>query len=159
MEVVELFQDRPLKFQPGSSFHYASYGYVVLGRIIEQVSGMTYEAYMQKHIWDRVGMKNTGVEKFDQAYDDKSQLYRAEKGKTKIARKNNLSNRVPGGGIYSNVEDLLKFGEGILNHLFVKASTLEMMTEVYGRQGRRKSLWIRLVSLRSEVGWSGCLRT
>jgi len=126
---VDVFKNRDLTHTPGSAFAYATYNYVVLGLIIEKVSGLTYEEYMIKNIWEKAGMKHTGVEKYQQEYDNKSSLYhRNKKGKIKLASKaNNLSNRIPGGGFYSTVDDLLRFGEAILNNELISAETLEAM--------------------------------
>jgi CubicO group peptidase (beta-lactamase class C family) len=131
-DATEVFSKRKLKFTPGTDFFYTTYGYVVLGLIIEVVSGLSYEEYMKQNIWDKVGMASTGVEKYNVNYTNKSQLFHHEKGKTRLGKKNNLSSKVPGGGIYSTVEDLLKFGNGVVNNTFVKAATLEQMIEVNG---------------------------
>ncbi|MFK7782777.1 serine hydrolase domain-containing protein [Psychroserpens sp.] len=130
MEAYSVFQNRDLKFEPGTQYAYTSYGYVVLGILIEKVSGMTYESYMQKHIWNPVNMSNTGVEKLTNKRDNASKLYHKQKqGKFKDAKVNDLSNRIPGGGFYSTVRDLLKFGNAILNHTLVNEETLKLMTE------------------------------
>ena len=126
---VEVFKNRDLQHAPGSAFAYATYNYVILGLVIEQVSGLPYETYMTKNIWEKAGMQHTGVEKYQSEYANKSSLYhRNKKGKIKLASKeNNLSNRIPGGGFYSTVEDLLRFGEAILNNELISAKSLEMM--------------------------------
>ncbi len=129
-EAVTVFHQRKLKFTPGTEFLYSTYGYVVLGLIIEHVSGLTFESYVKQNIWDKVEMNNTGVEKYDRVYSNKSELYHFEKKKTKKASKNNLSNRIPGGGFYSTLEDMLKFGNGVLQNIFIQASTLEEMVSV-----------------------------
>ena len=49
-------------------------------------------------------------------------------GKVKHVKKaNNLSNRIPGGGFYSTVDDLLKFGQAVLNNTLITSETLKMM--------------------------------
>lgn len=127
-EAIDIFKDRDLLAAPGTAFHYTTYGYVVLGRIIEKVSGMTYEAYLQENIWNKAGMTHTGIEVFGTEYPNKATLYhRKDNGKMSTAKATNLSDRVPGGGIYSCVTDLLKFGDAVLNHTLIKASSLEIM--------------------------------
>lgn len=130
-DAVEVFKNRDLLHQPGSAFYYSTYNYVTLGLIIEKVSGLTYEAYMTKNIWEKAGMSNTGVEKYQSQYANKSSLYhRNKKGKIKFANKeNNLSNRIPGGGFYSCVEDMLRFGEAIINHELISEETFQMMIQ------------------------------
>lgn len=127
---VDFFKQRELKGTPGKVYQYTSYGYVVLGLVIENVSGMSYEKYMQKNIWDKAGMKNTGVEIHGKKYKDYTQLYFLKKnGKRKRSKPNDLSNRVPGGGFYSTVGDLLKFGEAVIENKLIKKSSLELMLQ------------------------------
>lgn len=126
-----VFKDRNLLFEPGSRFSYTTYGFVVLGVLIERISGMTYEAFMQKNIWDKAGMSNTGVDKFGVVLENESQLYsrRGGKKKPKLVKENNLSNRIPGGGLYTTVGDMLKFGNAVLNHQLVSKETLDLMIQ------------------------------
>jgi CubicO group peptidase (beta-lactamase class C family) len=51
-DAMSLFIQRPLLFEPGEKYFYTTYGYVVLGRIIETVTSLTYEEYMKKNIFD-----------------------------------------------------------------------------------------------------------
>lgn len=126
---MEVFKDRPLRSEPGTQFYYTSYGYVVLGRIIEVVSGLSYEDYMQRNIWNVADMQQTGVENFRQSYPDKSCLYHRKKKKAKSAKQNDLSNRVPGGGLYSTVPDLIKFGNALLDGELIQMNTFDQMIE------------------------------
>ena len=128
--VFEIFQDRELLFEPGTKYSYTTYGYVVLGAVIEVVSGQNFTSYLQENIWDVVGMPDTGVEQFGVDYPNKSALFsRNRKGKLKAAEANNLSNRIPGGGVYSTVPDILKFGQVLLaGQLISKESLLLMYT-------------------------------
>ncbi len=127
---MNVFKDRKLIHTPGTQFAYTTYGYVVLGVLIEKVSGKSYETYMQENIWDKVGMPNTGVEHADKTYANKAALYHNRKGKIKDGKKNNLSNRIPGGGFYSTVEDLLKFGDAVADHRLISEESLKLMSEV-----------------------------
>ncbi|MEQ9467276.1 MAG: serine hydrolase domain-containing protein [Ekhidna sp.] len=127
-DVTKLFRDRKLKFDPGSDFLYTTYGYVVLGLIIEKVSGQSYAAYLQENIFNIADMKNTGIEKYGEKYVNKSVLYHMEKGEVILPEPNNLSNRTPAGGLYSTVEDLMKFGNAVLDYKFItEFSHNEMM--------------------------------
>lgn len=132
-EAATVFQDRPLVDVPGNAEHYTTYGYVVLGMVIESVSEMSYEEYMQEHIWTVAGMEHTGVEHSREDYANKASLYhRTKKGKIKASDTNNLSNRVPGGGLYSTAGDLLKFGKAVLNHQLINEQTFTMMMKAPG---------------------------
>ena len=130
-EAMKVFMDRPLLREPGIEEFYTSYGYVVLGVLIERVSGQTYEAYMQEHIWNKADMQNTGVEKANKTYENKSELYhRRNKRKVKLSKQpNNLSNRVPGGGFYSTTEDIVKFGQAVIDHKLISEETTKLMLQ------------------------------
>jgi CubicO group peptidase (beta-lactamase class C family) len=129
-EALKLFQNRPLLFEPGTQYSYTTYGYTVLGVVIEKVTGLTFETYMQKHIWDKSKMTETGVEKYGVEVPSESLLYhKIKKGKIKEGKENNLSNRLPGGGFYSTLGDLLKFGNAVLNNTLISESSLNVMRE------------------------------
>jgi len=129
-DAVSLFKDRNLISTPGQGYNYTSYGYVVLGLIIESVSGMSYESYMQTNIWDKAQMHNTGVEYFGRDVAKKSLLYhKNSRGRINLANQTDLSDRIPGGGFYSTVSDMLRFGDAVLNNSLIKASTFKMMLE------------------------------
>ncbi len=130
---AKVFQDRDLIDEPGNAEHYTTYGYVVLGMVIEAVSGQTYEDYMEEHIWGVAGMTKTSVEHLKDLHDNKSSFYRrSKKGKVKLSKTNNLTNRIPGGGIQSTADDLLKFGKAILNYTLINETTTKMMWEKPG---------------------------
>jgi CubicO group peptidase (beta-lactamase class C family) len=127
-EAITIFQGRELLFEPGTQYQYSTYGYVLLGRVIEVASGQSFNDYIQINIFDKAGMAQSGVDIFEQEYQNKSAFfYRTRKGKIKNADANNLSNRVPGGGIYSNAPDMLKFGQALLNGTLLQDSSLALM--------------------------------
>lgn len=126
-DAMQVFINRELKFESGTAFYYSTYGYVVLGAIIEEVTGMSFEAYMQEHIWTPSGMQDTGVEHEGAVYANKSELYHKKKKKAKEGHYNNLSNRTPGGGFYSTIGDLLKFGNAVIDNKLISQESLDLM--------------------------------
>lgn len=134
-DAMKVFQNRKLLFEPGEGFTYSSYGYVVLGWVIEQVTGITYESYMEENIWKPSGMNNTGVEHSKNRPSAQSQLYHfkpggklfRKKSKLKHADWTDLSDRIPGGGFYYTIEDLLKFGQAVLNYSLISRESSELM--------------------------------
>jgi CubicO group peptidase (beta-lactamase class C family) len=128
-EAMVIFKNRDLIAIPGTVFNYTTYGYVVLGAIIERVSGLSYETYMKQNIWDKAGMTTTTTI----ANNQLTEVYhKNSRGKIKQEEPTNLSDRIPGGGVYSNITDLLKFGMAILNHTLLRESTFQMMIEDSG---------------------------
>jgi CubicO group peptidase (beta-lactamase class C family) len=53
--MVDGFERKPLAFEPGTKYDYSNTGYVLLGRVIEIVTGQDYYDYMQKHVFERAG--------------------------------------------------------------------------------------------------------
>lgn len=127
-DAMSIFKDRQLISTPGLEFNYSTYGYVILGALIESVSGKSYEEYLQENIWNKAGMTNTGIESIDTEISMLSKIYhRNSKGKIAEAKRTNLSDRIPGGGVYSTVSDMLLFGDAVLNNTLVSESTLKLM--------------------------------
>lgn len=120
---LPLFADKPLAFQPGSKRMYSNGGYIVLGAIIEKVSGLDYYTYVRKHIFDPAGMKATGSYAKDSLPADAAIGYTMRGG---AGWKTNYD-RLPGrgssaGGGYSTAMDLLRFTKALAEAPFVPAS-------------------------------------
>lgn len=127
VHALDAFKDNELEFEPGTQYMYSSYGYTVLGAIIEKVSQMSYGEYMKKHIWDIAGMTTTSLEEVEQKYNNKSRLYLKVKSTYIKSPNTDLSIIYPAGGVQSTAKDLLKFGEAVLNHKLIDSSSLKMM--------------------------------
>ncbi|MEP3387436.1 MAG: serine hydrolase domain-containing protein [Reichenbachiella sp.] len=123
---LDAFKEKELKFEPGTQYTYTSYGYTVLGAIIEKVTQMSYGEYMKKNIWDKAGMSNTTLEE-QQVYNNKSQQYLKVKSTYIKSPKTDLSIIYSAGGVQSTAKDLLKFGEAVLSHKLIDSTSLEMM--------------------------------
>jgi CubicO group peptidase (beta-lactamase class C family) len=129
-EAMNVFIQRPLLFEPGSKYFYTTYGYVILGRIIEAVSSLPYQEYMKKHIFDPVGMKNTVIEEINEKYPNRSCLYHKGRRKAKKGKQNDLSNRIPGGGYLSTLEDLIIFGNAMIDDKLISRESFDLMLEI-----------------------------
>src|SRR5690606_14760285 len=112
---LDAFKEKELEFEPGTQYVYSSYGYTVLGAIIEKVSQMSYGEYMRKNIWDKAGMLNTSLDE-NKTYESKSRLYLKVKSTYIKSPTTDLSIIYPAGGVQSTAKDLLKFGKAVLNH-------------------------------------------
>lgn len=125
-DFLGLFAEEPLKFEPGTQWSYSNAGFCVLGAIIEKAAGEDYYEYIQKHIFNPAGMKNTGAFEMDKPQENLAHGYTRELARTPaemIARRDNTDLHVikgsPAGGSFSTVEDLFAFGEGIRSHKLV----------------------------------------
>ena len=107
-DFVKVYGNRPLRFEPGSRWEYSNYGFILLGRVIELVSGESYYNYMRKRIYDPAGMKATGPKSQEKGATECSIGY-TRTGTGKWHRSDDTF--VPGSpaSVYSTVGDLLKF--------------------------------------------------
>jgi CubicO group peptidase (beta-lactamase class C family) len=61
-KLVAVFRDKPLDFQPGEKMNYSNSGYVLLGYLIERISGQSYETFVKENIFTPLGMKDSGYD-------------------------------------------------------------------------------------------------
>jgi D-alanyl-D-alanine carboxypeptidase len=125
--------DKPLEFEPGKKFRYSNAGFMVLGAVIEKVSGQTYFDYVREHVYQPAGMVNTDAYEMD--YDTPNLAIGYTKQGAKSGhpggRKNNLFMHVvkggPAGGGFSTVEDLFRFDVALRTHRLLDAKHTEMV--------------------------------
>jgi CubicO group peptidase (beta-lactamase class C family) len=140
-DYVELYGKRGLEFEPGSRWAYSNYGMVLLGAVIEKVTGQSYYDYVQAHIYEPAGMTGSGSEPEDQTVPDRSIGYTMEPGTTKwIPNTDTLPYRgTSAGGGYSTVEDLARFAHALLSHELLRPDSTELLItgKVDSRPGAR----------------------
>ncbi len=121
-DYLPLFVDQPLLFEPGARWSYSNAGFIVLGLIIERVSGQSYFDYVRENIYEPAGMTNTDAYEVDHVIRNVAVGY-TRSGEREGELKNNLFMHVvkggPAGGGYSTVEDLLSFSNALLDHRLV----------------------------------------
>ncbi|MEM7369064.1 MAG: serine hydrolase domain-containing protein [Bacteroidota bacterium] len=127
LEGTKVFRNRGLRSTPGTEYFYSSYGYTVLGAILEEVSGMSYQAYMDQYIWQAAGMMYTSTEVFGQTYPNKAKLYKKVKRGFRTDKETNLSIKYPAGGVHSTVGDLLRFAQAIMHHRLISKKSQDQM--------------------------------
>jgi CubicO group peptidase (beta-lactamase class C family) len=128
-KLVARFRDKPLEFEPGEKWNYSNSGYVLLGYLIEKVSGESYETFLQENIFTPLGMKDSG-------YDSNSAVIaRRASGYTKqpdgtIVNTAFIHMSVPfsAGSLYSTTEDLLRWEQGLFGGKVLSAASLQKMT-------------------------------
>jgi len=109
-DFLEIIKDEPLLFEPGTGQEYSNSGYVVLGGIVEQVTGKSYKENLEERILKPLGMNNTHYLLYGETVPGMSS------GTMIMFDGNKRSNREiemvsPAGGMYSNARDLLKFDQ------------------------------------------------
>jgi CubicO group peptidase (beta-lactamase class C family) len=129
-DYVKLYGSRGLEFEPGSQWAYSNYGFILLGAVIERVTGHSYYDYVHAHIYAPAGMTRTGSLPENQAVPDRSIGYTKPPGATGWAPNNDtLPYRgTSAGGGYSTVEDLARFAHALLAHRLLSPDATELLT-------------------------------
>jgi CubicO group peptidase (beta-lactamase class C family) len=104
------------QFSPGSRFLYSNDGYIVLGAVIQSVTGQSYDSYVQEHVLDPAGMTHTSLSVYTPArvpgmahgYELAGTILRDDSATPQIAN--------PSGGASSTVADLLNFAQALTAH-------------------------------------------
>jgi CubicO group peptidase (beta-lactamase class C family) len=128
-DYVKLYGSRALEFEPGSRWAYSNYGFLLLGVLIEKVSGQSYYDYVQAHIFKPAGMTATASEPEEQTVSDRSVGYTRFRGPAWGPNTDTLPYRgTSAGGGYSTVEDLLKFATALQTHKLLNAQNTDLLT-------------------------------
>lgn len=135
---IAIFKDWPLVVPPGSKYVYTSYGYNLLGAVIENVSGLSYGQYLKRHVFGQTKMKRSIMDNPSVPVTDKAKGYRLSKGgRLTPSRFVNISSRFAGGGTRSTVIDMRKFGRALLAGKLIRPSTVRLMlTSMATNDGR-----------------------
>ena len=129
LRTLDDYVKRDLKFEPGSKWEYSNYGFILLGVIIEKVSGQSYYDYVREHIYAPAGMTSTASEPEDQAVPDRSIGYTKMDSPQWEPNTDTLPYRgTSAGGGYSTVEDLARFAAALEQHKLLDAHHTELLT-------------------------------
>jgi CubicO group peptidase (beta-lactamase class C family) len=136
-DYLPLFVEKPLEFEPGQGNRYSNAGYILLGLVIEKISGMTYDDYVRAKIFTPLGMNDTAAYESDAIVPKRATNY--TRGEDGILRTN--VHLRPGrgssaGGGYSTVGDLLRFTRD-------------------ARKVLSATSFDRLIGANPQVGWAG----
>lgn len=125
--IMKAFMDDDLLFTPGATFKYSNSGYLLLGEIVEMVSKTTYEDFVQKEIFDKLGMENTGfVENLKgKKYKNIARPYNSYEGQTDIFKIKGAAFAC--GNMYSTAVDLNKWAWGLTHYKVMSKETFKAM--------------------------------
>ena len=133
-QLAALTAENPLDFEPGDKFQYSNCGPIVLGLIIEKISGMSYDEYIRKNITGPAGMINTDCYEVDRPTPNLAIGYTkmSPDGSRGDTWYNNLFMHAakggPAGGGYSTVEDLLRFDLALHSDLLLDKEHFDIVT-------------------------------
>jgi len=141
---LRIFKDDPLLHEPGTRYHYSTFGYVLLGCAVEGASGMPYDRYMAERVFAPAGMARTRTDDHFTPIPDRTRGYlvlsqQLYDGLPDSAKANytvggiynstlhDTSMKIPGGGLVSTSEDLVRFLFALRAGKLVKPDTLAQM--------------------------------
>jgi CubicO group peptidase (beta-lactamase class C family) len=131
-ELIDLFKDKPLDFQAGDKYRYSNSGYILLGSIIEKLSGKKYADYIKSNLFEKIGMKNS-------YYDNASQIIKNRAHGYDLDTTYNLTNAsylnttfpYSAGGLLMSVEDYFKWHQALWSYKLIKKETLQKALTPY----------------------------
>ena len=128
---LDMIKDDPLKQQPGEDMLYTTWGYVVLGCVLEGASHEEYRAFMRRTIFDPAGMTVTRDDDPRAIIPNRARGYIIEAGELKNSRWSDLSSKMAAGGWVSTAPDLVRFMHTWMAGRLVSPATMKMMLEPY----------------------------
>jgi CubicO group peptidase (beta-lactamase class C family) len=131
LELVKLFENKPLEFKPGSKFSYSNSGYILLGYIIEKVTGKPYEEVLKENIFNPLGMKNSGYDHNIEIIPKRAYGY--NHFALEVQNANYIDMTVPfsAGALYSTVEDLYKWDQALYTNKILSKENIKKLFRKY----------------------------
>ena len=127
--MIAFFSKKPYNFSPGTKYKYNNSGFFLLGYILEKISGVSYKTYLQKNIFDKIGMANTGVNNWDTVLPMRAKGYVMDKKKAVNADFISMEWPFSAGVLYSTVDDLYKWDRALYgNAILTDAYKQKMLT-------------------------------
>jgi D-alanyl-D-alanine carboxypeptidase len=129
-----LFIDDPLQFEPGSRWGYSNAGYVVLGAIIEKVTGSSYRDYVRENVFRRARMTSALQDDIELVIPDRAVPYTRSNwtlpGYSGYSSADliGLVSMMPAGGAIANAPDLLRFANSLEQHVLLNAAYTDTVT-------------------------------
>lgn len=127
-QLVARFRDKPLEFAPGEKWNYSNSGYVLLGYLLEKVSGEPYAKFVKENIFAPLGMKDSGYDSNEEVIEHRATGYAREASGPVKAAYIHMSIPFSAGALYSTTEDLLRWEQGLFGGKLLKAESLQKMT-------------------------------
>lgn len=127
-QLVARFRDKPLDFQPGEKWSYSNSGYVLLGYLIEKISGQTYQNFIQENFFKPLGMNDSGYDSNSAIILNRASGYAPGPGGPVNAGYIDMSIPFSAGALYSTTHDLLRWDEALYGGKVLSPAALKKMT-------------------------------
>ena len=127
-ELVARFRDKPLDFQPGEKWSYSNSGYVLLGYLLEKLSGESYARFVEDNIFKPLCMVDSGYDSNSAVIPNRASGY--TRGQNGMVNAGYIDMTIPlsAGALYSTTEDLLRWEQGLFGGKLLSPASLKKMT-------------------------------
>lgn len=122
-EVIGIFKNGPLEFNPNEKHEYSNSGYFLLGYIIEQLSGMSYGDFIQKNIFDKLGMKHSYYADTYKIIPNRANGYQLYEGHYENAEYMSTTIPYAAGSLMSTIDDMFLWNSAIHNNKLISESS------------------------------------
>jgi CubicO group peptidase (beta-lactamase class C family) len=128
VEALDFFKSEPLELEPGTKFHYSTFGFSILGCEVEGASGVSYMDYLERNVFQPAGMLHIRADDTYAIIPNRARGYRIrETGEVANAYLADTSNKIPGGGLISTATDLADFAVATMRDALLTRATEEQM--------------------------------
>jgi D-alanyl-D-alanine carboxypeptidase len=130
-ELIDLFKDKPMQFEPGQSWAYNNSGYILLGAIIEKISGRTYEQFVEERIFKPLGMKGSFYGSTERIIPRRVPGYQSDRGGFINAPYLSMTQPYAAGSLLSTVDDLAVWSDAVFGGKLVRKDWLDQAWTSY----------------------------
>lgn len=127
-ESLQIFAADPLVAKPGTKFNYSTYGYTLLGCVLEGATSLKYVDFVRENVFKPARMDHTQADDFFTVIPHRTRWYHKDKaGVVRNAGVLDSSYKIPGGGLISSADDMARFEAAILADKLIQRSTRDLM--------------------------------
>jgi CubicO group peptidase (beta-lactamase class C family) len=145
-DLVAVFAELPLAFEPGTRFAYSNSGYYLLGLVLEQVSGQRYDEYLRQHVFGPAGLVDTRYCPDAQDYPHATPGYERYTGQLRPAVSISMTIPFAAGGLCSSARDLVRWSQALSSGKVVQPESYERMhSETLLKSGQRSPYGFAMV--------------
>jgi CubicO group peptidase (beta-lactamase class C family) len=137
--MINLFRDLPLLCEPGEAWNYSNFGYYLLGWIIESISGVSYDEFLKKNIFEPLNMKDTRVERDKKIIQGLATGYYLNDDELIRFKYMDIDLALGSGDMHSTVEDMLLWDKALYTEDLVSKNTLDLIFTPYANSGETGS--------------------
>ncbi|HET9226441.1 MAG TPA: serine hydrolase domain-containing protein, partial [Thermoanaerobaculia bacterium] len=126
-QIIAMFKDKPLEFAPGENWAYNNSAYILLGAVIEKVSGKTYEDFIEQEIFKPLGMTRSYYGNNSEVVPGRADGYDKEENGYRRARYLSMTQPYAAGSLISTVDDLARWSDALWSGKVLKPESLQRM--------------------------------